>query len=198
MSIDLNAASDRFKSRMACPKCDGRKTVRVLGAGVEYEEHPCPECQGGLPKLASLPHSERAARIATAASVESVLKSARYSSVPEVAAAAQSKLAFCESSHNELLDQFRSWCEMREVFCLMANPTKKSTIKKGAWDCHCFRGKNICIIEFKIPPDKLSEDQIRYQAQLVLREVPHAICGDLKSAIEFVQANLPVQTDLHI
>jgi len=30
---------------MKCPKCGGGKTVKVLGAGGDYEDWPCPTCR---------------------------------------------------------------------------------------------------------------------------------------------------------
>jgi len=31
--------------RKKCQRCDGEKTIRVLGCGGDYEDWPCPECQ---------------------------------------------------------------------------------------------------------------------------------------------------------
>ena len=34
-----------MSTKPKCPKCKDGKTVRVLGSGGDYEDHPCPECR---------------------------------------------------------------------------------------------------------------------------------------------------------
>jgi hypothetical protein len=105
-------------------------------------------------------------------------------------AQAQATMAFCEASHKELLDQIKAWCAINDVICISARMDRKSTLGNGVWDCHFLRNGYGCALELKIPPDKLSDDQTKYQETLHRCGVPGAVVHDLPSAIQFVKASL--------
>lgn len=102
----------------------------------------------------------------------------------------QPAMAFCDASEKELHQQFRSWCNVNGIICVSSRMDKKSGLGNGVWDFTCIRGGYGCAVEFKVAPNKLSEDQIEYQKLLAACLVPSLCAYSLAEAIQFVKQHL--------
>lgn len=90
----------------------------------------------------------------------------------------------------EAHEQFRQWCNMKEIPYVYCNPTRKATIAKGHPDFTLLYGGWACCIEFKTHTGKLSEDQHNRIAELEKAGVPVKVCTSLKAAINYALETL--------
>jgi len=86
--------------------------------------------------------------------------------------------------HNE----FSRWLTLRKKFVsfIHANPAKRSTIQKGHPDYTVISRNRCLMIEFKVPPNSLSPDQLDRFAELAVAGNDIMVCTSAGDAIHLV------------
>lgn len=87
----------------------------------------------------------------------------------------------------ELQGQFAGWLKRNAVHYIHANPTRKSTIRKGAPDFYCMREGRVMCIEFKLGRNELTDEQKLVLHELALLGIPAFVCYDYPGATDLVR-----------
>src|ERR1700756_1709828 len=85
-------------------------------------------------------------------------------------------------------DEFSRWLTLRKKFVsfIHANPTKRSTIQKGHPDFTILSLNRSIMIEFKVPPNGLTADQMERFGELEAAGNTVIVCTSAGAAIQLV------------
>lgn len=67
----------------------------------------------------------------------------------------------CRDAEKEIHNQWQGFCDRHNIYTTHAATDRRSTIRKGHLDFACSKCNRIMFIEFKVPPNKLTPEQVR-------------------------------------
>lgn len=90
----------------------------------------------------------------------------------------------------DMHDQFSAWCKLNGILVVHARTDRKSTIRKGWPDFTLlYQGSVICI-EFKLPGEKLTEEQVECAKEIAANETWVEVCYSFEEAVWTTRAHL--------
>jgi hypothetical protein len=116
-----------------------------------------------------------------------ISKVADRSQLPKAIRLTSSEKAYQEQRRREIAmhNEFSGWLNMRRrIFSVIhADPARKSTIRKGWPDYTVLRGGRALCIEFKVPPNGLTSDQLDVFSELLTTGIDVYVCANVSDAI---------------